>query len=167
MCMYLCYLSGGGVDYGPLPMECTPLFFFNMDSQHCCVIPIINDNLIEGTESFAVTLTSTDSSDLIAPVDATVSITDNDGEFAPLYPLIPSSLSPHPLLSIPSSPPLYPLIPSSPPLYPLIPSSLPSLSPLPLLSIPSFTPLYPLIPFSLSFLSPLPLLSTLCLLFSL
>ena len=93
MYMYLCYLSGGGVDYGPLPMECIPLFFSSTDSQQCCVIPIIDDNMVEDTETFIVSLTTNDGEvNLIAPINATVSITDNDGEFAPLYPLIPSSL---------------------------------------------------------------------------
>jgi len=98
--MYLCYLSGGGVDYGPLPMECTPLFFFSLDSQQCCGIPITDDALTEDTESFNVTLTTTESADdanLIDPTLATVFITDNDGEFADI------------LLSIASSPPFNPL----------------------------------------------------------
>ena len=91
MCTYLCYLSGGE-DFGPLPMECTLLSFSGTDSQQCCVIPITDDNMIEGTESFTVALTTPitrlPNANLIAPTLATVSITDNDGEFPPLYPPI-------------------------------------------------------------------------------
>ena len=81
VCTYLCSLSGGGVDYGPI--TCNPLVFSGNDSQECCNIPINDDNLVEGMESFNVSLTSTASSldvNLIAPTEATIFIADNDSE---------------------------------------------------------------------------------------
>ena len=78
---HLCCFSGGGVDYGPI--TCNPLVFSGNDSQECCNIPINDDNLVEGMESFNVSLTSTASSldvNLIAPTEATIFIADNDSE---------------------------------------------------------------------------------------
>jgi len=82
VCTYLCSLSGGGVDYGPI--NCNPLVFSGTDSLECCNIPINDDNLVETTESFTVSLSTTASASdatLINPVQATVSITDNDIAF--------------------------------------------------------------------------------------
>ena len=75
------FLLGGGVDYGPI--SCNPLVFSGNDSQECCSIPINDDNLVEATESFTVSLTTTapaSDANLIAPTQATVSIFDNDGK---------------------------------------------------------------------------------------
>ena len=86
VCTYLCSLSGGGLDYGPI--TCNPLVFSGTDSLECCNIPINDDNLVETTESFTVSLSTTASASdatLINPVQATVSITDNDSEFIPKY----------------------------------------------------------------------------------
>ena len=79
-CIHLCCLSGDGVDYGPI--TCNPLMFSGTDDQQCCDIPINDDNLVEGTENFTVSLNSTSSNaNLTAPTQATVSIADNDSEF--------------------------------------------------------------------------------------
>ena len=86
VCTYLCSLSGGGVDYGPI--TCNPLVFTGTDSLEWCNIPINDDNLVETTESFTVSLSTTapaSDATLINPVQATVSITDNDSEFTPKY----------------------------------------------------------------------------------
>jgi len=56
--------------------------FSGNDSQECCSIIINDDNLVEGMESFNVSLTSTSNSsdaNLTALTQATVSIADNDG----------------------------------------------------------------------------------------
>ena len=56
--------------------------FSGTDDQQCCDIPINDDNLVEGTENFTVSLNSTSSNaNLTAPTQATVSIADNDSEF--------------------------------------------------------------------------------------
>jgi len=76
-CIHLCCLSGGGVDYGPI--SCNPLMFSGTDNQQCCDIPINDDNLVEGTENFTVSLNSTSSdANLTVPTQVTVSIADND-----------------------------------------------------------------------------------------
>jgi len=89
VCTYWCPLSGGGVDYGPI--TCNPLVFSGTDSLECCNIPINDDNLCEDTESFTVSLNTTATASdatLINPVQATVSIIDNDSEFTPKYTVI-------------------------------------------------------------------------------
>ena len=78
----LCCPSGGGVDYGPI--TCNPLVFSGTLNPRCCNIPINDDNLVEATESFTVSLTTTapaSDANLIAPTQATVSIADNDSKF--------------------------------------------------------------------------------------
>ena len=79
----LVFFSGGGIDYGPLPTACNPLFFSaGSGSQLCCNIPINDDNLVEGPETFSVALTTTDSSNtnLVAPTTAIVNIADNNSK---------------------------------------------------------------------------------------
>ena len=54
--------------------------FSGTDSQECCNIPINDDFLCEGTESFTVTVVAADANaNVVAPAAATVSIADNDG----------------------------------------------------------------------------------------
>ena len=79
--LHTCVVSGGGTDYGPLPAACNPLTFSaGSGSQLCCNIPINDDNLVEGPESFNVALTTTDSNNanLVTPTTAIVNIADND-----------------------------------------------------------------------------------------
>jgi len=69
--------QGSGVDYGPI--TCNPLIFSGTDSQECCNIPITDDNLCEGTETFNVLLTATGNNVNVGfPSTAIVSIADND-----------------------------------------------------------------------------------------
>jgi len=54
--------------------------FSGTDSQECCNIPITDDNLCEGTETFSVAFTVTGANaNVIPPSTATVFIADNDG----------------------------------------------------------------------------------------
>ena len=43
-------------------------------------IPILEDNIVEGSDTITVTLTSTDSAAIVNPSSASVTIEDNDGE---------------------------------------------------------------------------------------
>ena len=43
-------------------------------------VPIVDDNLIESTETFSVSLTTSDSDVVLFDATTTVSILDNDGE---------------------------------------------------------------------------------------
>ena len=51
----------------------------NMDNMLCVNIPIIDDLLCEGIETFGASLTAGQNTGLATPAVATVTITDNDG----------------------------------------------------------------------------------------
>jgi len=46
------------------------------------VIPIIDDNVLEDDQTFSVVLSTTELDVLLDPASATVTIVDDDGEFA-------------------------------------------------------------------------------------
>ena len=54
------------------------------DKRHCVNVTIVNDDILEMTESFSVTLERTlglDDRITLRPVDGVVEITDDDGEY--------------------------------------------------------------------------------------
>ena len=54
---------------------------FNADNANQIVmIPIIGDNVVEGTESFSVSLTTVDSAVMLIPQTTTVIIQDDDSK---------------------------------------------------------------------------------------
>ena len=56
------------------------LAFDATTSSQTVTIPILEDNLFEGSETIIVTLTSTDSAAILNPSSASVIIEDNDGK---------------------------------------------------------------------------------------
>ena len=50
-------------------------------SSQTVTIPILEDNIVEDSETIIVTLTSSDSAAIINPSSASVIIEDNDGEW--------------------------------------------------------------------------------------
>ena len=50
-------------------------------SSQTVTIPILEDNIVEDSETIIVTLTSSDSAAIINPSTASVIIEDNDGEW--------------------------------------------------------------------------------------
>ena len=54
----------------------------NMDDMLCATIPIIDDLLCEGIETFSASLTAGQNAGLTTPSLATVTITDNDGMYS-------------------------------------------------------------------------------------
>ena len=54
----------------------------NMDQMMCVNIPIMDDLLCEGTETFSASLTAGQNAALITPSQATVTIDDNDGMYS-------------------------------------------------------------------------------------
>ena len=49
-------------------------------SSQTVTIPILEDNIVEGSETIIVTLTSTDPAAILNPQSASVTIEDNDGK---------------------------------------------------------------------------------------
>ena len=54
----------------------------NMNAMLCVDIPITDDLLCEGTETFSASLTAGQNAGLTTPSQATVTITDNDGTYS-------------------------------------------------------------------------------------
>ena len=54
----------------------------NLDQLLCANIPVVDDLLCEGTETFSVLLTAGQNAALSTPSLATVTITDNDGTYS-------------------------------------------------------------------------------------
>ena len=60
------------------------LRFAACDKRICVTVPIVDDEIVENTESFKVTLerpTDLDGSITLGPVDGVVEMTDNDGRY--------------------------------------------------------------------------------------
>ena len=56
------------------------LTFNTTTSSQTVTIPILEENIVEGSENIIVTLTSTDSAAILNPQSASVTIEDNDGK---------------------------------------------------------------------------------------
>ena len=56
------------------------LTFNATTSSQTVTIPILEDDIFEGSETIIVTLTSTDPASIVNPQSASVTIEDNDGE---------------------------------------------------------------------------------------
>ena len=56
------------------------LTFNTTTSSQTVAIPILEDNIVEGSETITVTLTSADSAAIVNPPSASVTIEDNDGK---------------------------------------------------------------------------------------
>ena len=54
--------------------------FNTTTSSQTVIIPILDDNIVEDSETIIVTLTSTDSAAIVNPSSASVTIEDNDGK---------------------------------------------------------------------------------------
>ena len=75
--LIFCYMCIGGVDYNDVVNS---NLVFNEDTTSICTrIPITDDRLDEDEEMFTVTLTTNDDDIRIAPNDAEIIITDDDG----------------------------------------------------------------------------------------
>ena len=59
----------------------TILTFGACDTRQCTEIPIVDDMIVEMTESFFVTLESLDSGITLDPVDGEIEIIDDDGVY--------------------------------------------------------------------------------------
>ena len=80
-CMYsFLNCTGGGRDFLVLDQDLTISAASN-GSRECFNITIIDDSIIEDTEFFRVSLTSTSNDVIVTSSLATVWITDNDGRF--------------------------------------------------------------------------------------
>ena len=69
------------MDYGNIS---TILMFDSCDKKSCVNISIVDDDVIEDTESFSVLLTETPGLDVritLDPVEAEIEIIDNDSEY--------------------------------------------------------------------------------------
>ena len=76
-CSCLSFSSPAPSDYISVTMDLT----FNADNTNRTVmIPIIGDNVVEGTESFTVSLTTLDSAVTLGQSNTTVNIDDNNGK---------------------------------------------------------------------------------------
>ena len=74
----LSFLPPATNDYTTVSMDLT----FNAgNTSQTVMIPITGDTVVEGTESFTVTLTTGDSAINLSPPSTTVTIQDNDSEF--------------------------------------------------------------------------------------
>ena len=74
----------GGVDYGPFsnPILRLPALLPANDTRVTFYVPLMDDNIVEDTETFRVTLESLDSSVFVVGIHSTVvSIEDDDGTF--------------------------------------------------------------------------------------
>ena len=56
------------------------LIFDTDTSSQIVTIPILEDDIVEGSETIIVTLTSADSAAIVNPPSASVTIEDNDGK---------------------------------------------------------------------------------------
>ena len=65
------------VDY---TVKSSGLTFDAAPSSQTVTIPILDDNIVEGSETITVTLTSTDSAAILNPRSASVTIEDDDGK---------------------------------------------------------------------------------------
>ena len=65
------------VDYTVTSSDLT----FDAPSSQTVTIPILEDNIVEGSETIIVTLTSTDPAAILNPQSASVTIEDNDGKY--------------------------------------------------------------------------------------
>ena len=85
MCYYIVLLSFSGslIDYGAVS---TLLMFDSCETQQCTNITITNDVRLENTESFLITLRTTDNNNItLHPVVAEIKITDDDGWLVGCY----------------------------------------------------------------------------------
>ena len=64
------------VDYTVTTSDLT----FDAPSSQTVTIPILEDNIVEGSETIIVTLTSGDSAAIVNPQSASITIEDNDGK---------------------------------------------------------------------------------------
>ena len=65
------------VDY---TVTSSDLTFDAATSSQTVTIPILEDDIVEGSETITVTLTSTDPAAILNPQSASVTIEDNDGK---------------------------------------------------------------------------------------
>ena len=65
------------VDY---TVTTSDLTFDVAPSSQTVTIPILEDNIVEGSETIIVTLTSADPASILNPSSASVTIEDNDGK---------------------------------------------------------------------------------------
>jgi len=65
------------VDYD---VTSTNLIFSATTSSQIVTIPILEDSIVEGSETINVTLTSVDPAAILNPASAVISIEDNDGK---------------------------------------------------------------------------------------
>ena len=78
-CSCLSFFPPAQSDYISVPMELT----FNAENTNQTVmISIIGDNVVEGTESFTVSLTTGDSAVMLIPQTTTVIIQDDDSKIS-------------------------------------------------------------------------------------
>ena len=76
-CSCLSFFPPAPSDYISVPTELT----FNAENTNQTVmVPIIGDNVVEGTESFSVSLTTGDSAVMLIPQTTTVIIQDDDSK---------------------------------------------------------------------------------------
>ena len=76
--MFYHFLPPAPSDYTTVSMDLT----FNASSTtHTVPISILGDTVVEGTESFTVSLVSADSAVILNPSTTTVTIEDDDGKF--------------------------------------------------------------------------------------
>jgi len=73
----VCDCVAGPSDYTGVSRQ---LSFQPGGTELCTAINIINDVILEDSETFSVQLTATDQAVILNPSSATVSIIDNDGE---------------------------------------------------------------------------------------
>ncbi len=73
----------GGVDYGPFsnPIVRLPVLLPANDTRVTFYVPLRDDNIVEDTETFRVTLESLDSVFVVGIHNTIVSIEDDDGTF--------------------------------------------------------------------------------------
>lgn len=77
--MYIIYCIGADVDYNNISETVN---FYGCQRQHCVDIAIVDDEVLENTESFSITLLPTydfDSAITIEPAVGQIMIRDNDG----------------------------------------------------------------------------------------
>ena len=74
--MLLPSFSGSLIDYAAVS---TLLMFDSCKTQQCTNITIMNDVGLENTESFSITLRTTDNNITLHPAVAEIEITDDDG----------------------------------------------------------------------------------------
>ena len=73
------YIHAATVDY---IVTSSDLTFNATTSSQTVTIPILEDNLFEGSETIIVTLTSADPAAILNPSTTSVTIEDNDGEYS-------------------------------------------------------------------------------------